>query len=707
MLLSCPLVGPVLGTVLGWSASSLTISIVIVAVGVLLALLYRAHRQLAVRERAVGNVDREHQATLQASEARYRLLAESSPIAVLLLQDEKVVFANKAAANSAGLNSVDELIGVNPLDFVMPRDREMLRERMQRRFRGELSLPDRFVLTMQRADGTTFRAEHHVSMVTFDGRPAEQLCSVDLARRDEAREELLESQERLRLAMEATHDGIWDRNLVTGESYFSPRWFTMLGYEPGELAASHDTWLELLHPDDRENADRKVDELIAGETDSFESEFRLRTRSGKWKWILSRARAARRDESGRALRLVGTHVDITERRRMEAERERLHSQIMHTQKLEGLGVLAGGVAHDFNNLLTSILGNASLVLEDLPADSSLRSDLEDVVMTSRQAAGLCRQLLAYSGKGAFMIEPVDFSILIEEMAYLLAVSVSKKAELSYNLNYELPAVEIDPVQARQIVLNLATNASEAIGDKRGQIAVSTGKKTYTREKLAVTYLKENLEPGEYVFFEITDTGCGMDEKARMRIFDPFFTTKFHGRGLGLAAVLGVVRSHGGAIVVTSEPGRGSTFRLLFPSSDKPPRQHHVLPVSEDLWQVSGSILIVDDEDSVRRTAQRMLERAGFDVIIAGDGLEAIDIVRAGDHQIKAVLLDLTMPRMGGDEALRPIRELRPDIKIVLSSGYDVSDPRNRALHRDYDAFLQKPYSRGQLIAAVRNVLTNM
>ncbi|MDS4030168.1 MAG: response regulator [Candidatus Contendobacter sp.] len=394
-------------------------------------------------------------------------------------------------------------------------------------------------------------------------------------------------------------------------------------------------------------------------------------------------------------------TDITERKWAENKRLQLERQMQETQKLESLGVLAGGIAHDFNNLLTVILGNASLALDDLPPNSAARESLEAIESTALRAAELCRQMLAYSGKGRFVIESIQFGTLIGEMVSLLRASISKKAILNLNLQESLPAVRGDPSQIRQIVMNLVINASEALGDHAGTITLSTGLLDQLSEYLAEDYPDEQLAEGPYVWLEVADTGCGMDPETQRRIFEPFFTTKFTGRGLGLSAVLGIVRGHQGALKVHSERSKGTTFKVLFPAilQDRP-----VLSQPSEAkppWKGAGTILLVDDEESVRTMGNRMLERNGFRVLTAADGREALEIYRARRDEIALVLLDLTMPDLDGEETFHELRRIDPNVRVVMSSGYTESEIIPRFAGQPLAGFLQKPYSTTALMDCLR------
>ncbi len=338
---------------------------------------------------------------------------------------------------------------------------------------------------------------------------------------------------------------------------------------------------------------------------------------------------------------VAIGTDVTERVRNQREQEKLQSQLYHAQKLESLGVLAGGIAHDFNNILMAILGHCELALRRLPPESSAKSNIEEIKNSANKAAELSNQMLAYSGKGKFIIEPLDLSKIVVEMQQMLAVSVSKKALLRYQLAEQLPSVEADATQLRQVILNLVINASDAIGGANGVIAVTTGVMDCQQSDLQESWINEELAEGQYVYLEVADTGSGMDRKTINRIFDPFFTTKFTGRGLGMAAVLGIVRGHKGAIKIYTEEGQGTTFKVLLPAAGTPAIQTTQETELEPL-QGSGTVLLVDDDETVLSISQEMLAEFGYSVIVAKDGREAIEKFKQADD-IRFVLMDLTCP----------------------------------------------------------------
>jgi signal transduction histidine kinase/CheY-like chemotaxis protein len=372
------------------------------------------------------------------------------------------------------------------------------------------------------------------------------------------------------------------------------------------------------------------------------------------------------------------------------ERKQLQEQMLHAQKLESLGVLAGGIAHDFNNLLCGMLGSADLALFDLEPAHPARDSLEMVRDTAQRATELCRQMLAYSGKGRFEVEPLDVSRLIGDMAQLLRVSVAKKASLRLELQPDLPTVAADPTQLRQILLNLVVNASDSLGGGSGSITVATGATQCDRGYLRSAYLNEDLPEGRYVFIEVADTGCGMDEETRLRIFDPFFTTKFIGRGLGLAATLGIVRGHNGTVKVYSEPRVGTTFKVLLPAITPSAVRSRSTAVAAQ-WRGHGVVLLVDDERTVRTIGAKMLERLGFEVLLAEDGLVGVEKYRDHAGRIDVVILDMTMPGLSGEEAFGELRKIRSDVRVLLTSGYNEQEATNRFIGKGLAGFLQKPF----------------
>jgi two-component system cell cycle sensor histidine kinase/response regulator CckA len=524
----------------------------------------------------------------------------------------------------------------------------------------------------------------------------------EITERRRAQESLRESEERFRSLVETTSDWIWEVDRNGAYAYASPKVRDLLGYAPEEVIGR--SFFDFMPP---EEAARTSDFFrhVAAAGRPFAGHVKVNLhRDGRRVWIETSGVPVF-DAAGSVLGYRGIDRDITERKHAEEIQRQLEAQVQHSQKLESLGVLAGGIAHDFNNLLVAVLGNADLLLRELSEGSPAREKVEDIARASRRAAELCEQMLAYSGKGRFVIEPLQLSALVSEMAQMLEISISKKVALEYDFDEDLPAVEADATQVRQIVLNLITNASEAIGDQRGTIAVRTRVVDVAPEFGSATPSAEALPAGRYVALEVTDTGCGMDAEVREKIFDPFFTTKFTGRGLGLAAVLGIVRGHGGGVDVSSEPGRGTAFRVLFPASeDRLAARGRDVDREASRWQGSGTVLLVDDEPAVRRLGSRMLESLGFLTVTARDGVEAIDLLRGHRDRITCVILDLTMPQMDGKETFRELRAIRPEVPVVLSSGYAEQDATQDFVGKELAGFIQKPYELDTLRAVLRRAI---
>jgi two-component system, cell cycle sensor histidine kinase and response regulator CckA len=411
-----------------------------------------------------------------------------------------------------------------------------------------------------------------------------------------------------------------------------------------------------------------------------------------------------RDDAGAVTGVVLVFHDISERRRADQEQRLMESRIQRMQQLESLSVLAGGIAHDFNNLLTPIVGYAEMAEDQLPAGSPLRPMIQTIGQSAQHASELIQQLLAYAGKGQFLPQPVNLSSLVQEMTPLLETVVGRRGALILEPAGALPLLNGDLIQVRQVVLNLLINAAEALTDSAGRITVRTGVTRLARAQLDAALLKDDLAEGPYVYLEVIDTGSGMSPDTQLRIFDPFFTTRFTGRGLGLAAVLGIVRSHRGTIKVTSAPGQGSTFQVFFPCSVKetPPQERPA--VAEQPWRGSGTILVVEDEPSILSLAQRILESAGLTVLIASNGRAGVELFRQRMNDIAGVLLDMTMPRMNGLEAFQELRQLRPDVRVLLMSGYSEEEVSERFAGLGLAGFVSKPFIPRSLLAALRRVL---
>jgi nitrogen-specific signal transduction histidine kinase len=387
------------------------------------------------------------------------------------------------------------------------------------------------------------------------------------------------------------------------------------------------------------------------------------------------------------------------------ERKKFERELQETQKLESLGLLAGGIAHDFNNLLTGVLGNASLALSETPPNEPIRVQLREVIEAAERASFLTRQMLAYAGRGQFVTAMIDLSDLVQEISTLVRTSIPKSVVVKLDLAENLPYLEADPGQIQQVLMNILINAAEAIGENIvGTVTVRTSLREVNAREAAELFKSEPAAPGPYVQLEVIDTGAGMDEATKARIFDPFFTTKFTGRGLGLAAVQGIVRRHRGVIFVHSAPGEGATFRVLLPAANG---QTNVIQRKQPKAGAipRGSVaLVIDDEKTVLNVAERVLSRKGIRVLTAEDGRRGVEVFRQHSPIISVVILDLQMPVMGGEEALALFHEIDPTVPIIVVSGFDKSEVTRRFSGLKPASFLQKPFRAQDLLSAVEAVL---
>ncbi len=456
-------------------------------------------------------------------------------------------------------------------------------------------------------------------------------------------------------------------------------------------------WPELWRGAEREKAVNALKSAREGNQARFSGY--CKTAKGKdkyWDVMVSPIK----DTDGLPRRILSIARDMTVRREEEA-------QFRETAKLESLGVLAGGIAHDFNNLLTGILGNASLLAE-VSASPDDRHLAREVVSAAEHAADLTRQMLAYSGKGRFLVERMNLSAVVLNILRLIQTTIDKKVELVLKLDESLPPVDADPAQMQQLIMNLIINASEAMQARPGRVAISTAAIDVDADFIAQTFRSNepSLSAGRYVRIEVHDTGSGMSEETLGRVFDPFFTTKFTGRGLGLAAVSGILRGHRGAVRVYSHVGQGTTFQVFLPVAQEYALQSADLiaesPPSAHLgW---GTVLLADDEETVRRVGLAAMQRLGYEVLLAEDGKQAVELFTEHHRKTRLIILDLTMPVMSGEESLDLLRKVDPQIPIVLSSGYNQVEIIRRFTKQNITGFLEKPYTVTQLREAIAKAL---
>ena len=472
----------------------------------------------------------------------------------------------------------------------------------------------------------------------------------------------------------------------------NPRMETRLGLPREEILGRT---VHQLFPDAMGLAMQNADEHLLRTGSSIEQEEQWTHADGSSHDYLSQ-RFPLVDNTGRCWGLGILSTDITERKQAGLA-------LLQSKKLESMGLLAGGIAHDFNNLLGAILGNLGLAQMEISPMAPARLRLETIETLVVRASDLTRQMLAYSGRGKFQIKSLNLNDLVQEMTHLIGISISKKAVLRFTLDPQLPSIEADPAQIQQVVTNLIINAADAIGERSGVITIGTHSVALDENGLGFQFAGQALSPGPFVALEVADNGCGMSPEILNRIFDPFFTTKFTGRGLGLAAIQGIVRGHQGGIQVQSEPGKGTTFKLLFPATGL---AAEVDPPQEAVagYRGAGNVLVVDDEESIRAVAIGILGHIGFAAFQAEDGIEALKILRLHREEICLVIMDLTMPHLDGEETYRALRQEGFTMPVILSSGFNEMEAVNRFMGKGLAGFLQKPYRASDLVKLVRSIL---
>jgi PAS domain S-box-containing protein len=599
-----------------------------------------------------------------------------------------------------------DVLGFTPEEFLVGECIVLHEDDEEALFQGAIDLAKhgrsfRLIIRTKhkRGDWRWLSMSSQASYRSADGGYQSMTLNRDVTELVHAQRRLTESEERYRVVSEISNDLITETTMDGRTRFINQAHSETLGFTQEELIAMPP--YSLIHRDDVDRIREIFHNSAAQDLTTRFDPYRVRTKAGTYHWFETKGQSYRSGDG--EMRLVSVAHDITDELREQAERRELEEQMVRTQKLESLGVMAGGIAHDFNNLLTPILGEASLGLDEVPLDSPVRQRLLNVRRAAERAAALTNQMLSYAGKGPLQHERIDLSHLVEEMGRLFESAVSGKTVLKFELAKGLPPIEADSTQISQVVINLISNASEALPDGEGEIAVRTGMVDLSEAPTRAIF-SEKFIPGRYVYIEVADSGCGMDGETTSKIFDPFFTTKFTGRGLGLAAVAGIVRGHRGAVEIYSEPEVGTSFLVLFPATEGSVTE----PASNDMrtttWRSSDMILIVDDDEGVREIACDILSRVGLHIVTAADGREAVEVFARNADKIRLVLLDRTMPTMGGFEAFQKIRKIRPDAQVVLVSGYSEERAAAELAGLGLAGFLQKPFLPELLVDLVRKVL---
>ncbi len=624
-----------------------------------------------------------------------RALFAEFPVAIGFSRDGVTLDVNPAYVKLFGFETAAELRGQPILNQIAPSHREQVLAMVNARARGEAGLPRRYETRGRRRDGSEFPFEVTTTRVVLADGPLAIAFLADVSEREEAVTALRASEERFRTLSAAAFEGVF---LHAGGKIIlaNDAGAAMYGFEPSSIVG-----VDLMALTAPESRARVADSISRGTSEPYEGTAMRRDGST----FFAEVRGKTMSHQGRPARVTVIR-DVTERKQAEAEQRALAERVRQAQKLESLGVLAGGVAHDFNNILTVIANGVALAKRETGLGAASAAHLDAIALAVDRAADLCRQMLAYAGKTQLARESFELSGLVGEMSTMLEASIGRRTTLLQELAPALPTLVGDATQIRQVVMNLVLNAAEAIVSGEGVVRVSTGSSTYAAGALKPSAADGELPAGVYVWLQVQDDGIGMDAATVAQMFDPFFTTKFVGRGLGMAAVLGIVRGHEGGIDVESNPGRGTRIRVYLPAragiSSTSSRDGRQPP---EPIRTRGTVMLVDDEKNVRISTELLLRGFGFDVLAARDGAEAVALFQTDSHRIDVVMLDFTMPRMDGLTTLRELRRIAPGVPVVLTSGYGAGPLGEEARHGAVpDAVLAKPYAAEHLRETLERLL---
>ncbi|MBU4185743.1 MAG: PAS domain S-box protein [Proteobacteria bacterium] len=635
---------------------------------------------------------RRAQSELQESRDRYFELYDLAPIGYFTLnQKGLIVETNLACASLLGVVR-SGLIKMGFSAFVAPDFQNEYNFYLKR----VLETENRQTLELElvKRDGTRFYAR--LESIAVRGAEGDfnqiRTAIADITERKQAEEVLRASEEKYKTLAESSPTAIFiyqDGEYV----FFNDEFARLHGYSKEELLEK-EVW-ELNHPDEKETLRQITSKMLEGKAVFARHAVRRLGKDGKTIWC--EMMATHIPYKGRPA-IMGNLINIDERKRIEAEKEKLEVQLQQAQKMEAIGTLAGGIAHDFNNLLMGIQGNVSLMLMNMDSMHPYYKWLENIEKQVESGAALTSRLMGYARKGKYEVKPVNLNQIVKETSETFG-RTKKEITIHRELAEDLFAIEADPRQIQQVLLNLFINAADAMPGG-GDLILRTMNTTHKDMKGKLYEPK----PGNYVLLTVTDTGTGMDKKTMENIFDPFFTTKNMGRGtgLGLASAYGIIKGHGGYIDVESEKGHGTTFSIYLPASQK--KVLKAVKTAERLIKGTETVLLVDDEEMVLKIGQELLEAMGYTVLIARDGKKAIEVYKKNQDDIDIVVLDMIMPNMGGGETYDRMKEINPDIKVLLSSGFSVDGEATQILERGCNGFIQKPFTMIEISTKIREIL---
>ncbi len=667
---------------IGDSVDSFALIILLAVIILLLYQLWQLHAKL-----------QHSQHMLAESEQRFWQVLKHVPIGVAIYKQGIIQYLNPFTLRLIGNKALDDVVGRPITDFLHPEDHEsVLTQAADVTQTGESvwGVPVRYITPEGR------RKQHEMlanrTRLMLDGEPVTLTIALDVTKQNQMIRDIRQQHRMLDVILSSSPVGIWMRDKDGRLQFVNDAYAEMIGVDKKALLEVDDDYT--LVDSEEANARKASDEICRSSGSTYRSSEFYAAADGTS--MVCEVIKVPLFEDDIYQGLVGFSLDVTKRVEAEIERSEIQKKALEAQHLESLGVLSGGIAHDFNNLLAVILGNASLISKSLPQGSKEFIFMQRIEETSKKAASLCKQMLTYAGKGTLNMEPLELSELVHDMSVLLEVSLLKNVSVDYNLQTNLPYFDGDIAQIQQLVMNMITNANEAMREHGGRI----GLHTYSIDLAAgdvqaagISQCVGEVKSGTYVCLEVSDEGCGMDQETQQRIFEPFFTTKFTGRGLGMSSMLGTVQGHGGLITLESELNRGTTFRVFFPISQSGKEQRIE---GEDIAQMShaekrGKVLVVDDELILLDTVQAMLEDLGYETFLAENGKQALDIYQAKKDEIHIVLLDMTMPEMDGKACAIELLKITPDLKIIIASGYAQEDIYKQFKDIHLAGVVQKPY----------------
>ena len=639
------------------------------------------HKALKSERKRVGEALRE-------SEEKYKTLVNASITGIFIHQDGKYVFVNDRFAEMHDYTP-EELLGKEYLTLIHPEERNEFAQIASARLKGK-AVPQRYEVRRLRKDGTSIWCEMMATRIEYAGRPAVMGNIIDITERKRAEEELEQEKHEKEMILDSLVEHVVYQNLENKVLWANRAAYESVHKTREELVGQHCYEIWAGRQSTCEDCP-VVKALNTGDPQAIEKT----TPDGR-SWYIQGypVRGINRDIVG----VVELTLDVTDRKRAEEERRKLGAQFQKAQKMESIGTLAGGIAHDFNNLLMGIQGNASLMLMDMDATHAYYERLKNIEKQVESGARLTSHLLGYARKGKYEVKAVDLNQLVEEASETFG-RTRKQITIHREFADGLFAIEADSGQIEQVLLNLFVNAADAMPGG-GDLFLKTMNVTH-KDMTSKLYKPKR---GDYVMLTVTDTGMGMDKETLDRVFDPFFTTKemSHGTGLGLASVYGIIKGHGGYIEVESKKGEGTNFSIYLPASER--KVEKAVKTAEQFIKGTGTVFLVDDEEVILEVGKHLLEAIGYRVLTARDGKEAIEIYTNNRDKIDLVILDMVMPRMGGGEAYDKMKEISPNIKVLLSSGYSIDGEATEILERGCDAFIQKPFKMKDLSQAIRKIL---